>query len=174
MAQYIAFLRGINVGGHRKIPMADLRALCLKRAGVTAVRSYIASGNLVIDADRSGAELALEIQNAIADTFGFDVPIVVFDADAMRQVLANCPFPDGKGNQVHGFLCLDQPALDQGRIDALGRASEALVCVDRTVWVHTPEGVATSKLMAGMESCIGPATARNLNTLRKMVEMLDG
>jgi uncharacterized protein (DUF1697 family) len=174
MAQHIAFLRSINVGGHRKIPMAPLRAICLGIGGVCDVRSYIASGNLVVTGDHPLNALAADIQSAIASNFAMTVPVVVLDAHQMRQVLASCPFSAEAGNKVHGFLCLEPPAIDQARIDKLKRPSEQLIVIDQVAWVHTPEGVATSKLMAGMESCIGPATARNLNTLRKMVEMLDG
>lgn len=174
MTHYIAFLRGINVGGHRKVPMTDLRALCMGIAGVSDVRSYIASGNLLVTADDPTDALATSIHDVIATEFGFDVPTVVMDAPQMHQILASCPFSAEAGNRVHGFLCLDAPVIDQARIDRLKRTSEQLVVIDQVAWFFSPEGVATSKLMAGMESCIGPATARNLNTLRKMVEMLDG
>ena len=168
--KYVAFLRGINVGGNCKIPMADLRLLC---AGITSdpgVRSYIGSGNLVFSATEP---LADQIAGGIKDRFGFDVPIVVLAASEMRQVLADCPYAGAAGNTVHGYLCLETPTVDRVKIDSLKAPTEQVSVMGRTVWLFAPDGVGRSKLAAKMETCIGPATARNLNTLIKMVEMLE-
>ena len=174
MISYVAFLRGINVGGHRKVPMAELRTICARVTADAGARSYIASGNLVFQTALPVRDLAQGLKTAIVDHFGFDVSIVIIPEPDMRRILANGPFKDAPGNQVHAFFCLDTPIIDHARIDRLKRATDQLVCVERTVWVFTPQGVATSKLMAGMDTCIGGATGRNLNTVRKVVEMLDG
>ena len=168
MQVWTAFLRGVNVGGHRKIPMADLRAICPG----TQVRSYIASGNLIFAADGDAPGLAATLQARIAAQFGFDVPVLVLSAPALGQLLQACPFAGQAGNQVLGYLCLAPPQCDHAGIDALRAGAEQVAVTDRTVWLHAPGGIGQSKLAAKLEKLIGvPSTARNLNTLTKVAEL---
>lgn len=174
MAMFVAFLRGINVGGHRKVPMADLRRLLANISGDPDAQTYIASGNAVFAAEGRADTLAAEIAAGIKTKFGFDVPVLVLDEDTMRAVLDACPCPDEKGNLAHAYLCYDDPKIDHANVEALRATSENVTVVGRTVWLHAPDGVGRSKLAAKMEKLIGvEATARNLNTVRKMVEMLE-
>jgi len=174
MAMFVAFLRGINVGGHRKVPMAELRKLLAGISGDPNAQTYIASGNAVFAAEGRADTLAAEIAAGIKAKFDFDVPVLVLDESAMRAVLAECPCPDEKGNLAHAYLCYDDPVIDQAGVEALRVASETIIVVGRTVWLHAPDGVGRSKLAAKMEKLIGAeTTARNLNTVRKMVDMLD-
>lgn len=172
MPKYAAFLRGINVGGNCKIPMADLRRLCVGITSDPTVRSYIASGNLVFSSTLPPQTLADQITAGIKDSFGFDVPVVVIPAPEMRAIIAACPFANEAGNTVHGFFCVDDPTIDQGKIVTLKSPTEQIAVIGRTVWLFAPDGVGRSKLAAKMETCVGPATARNLNTLTTIVEML--
>lgn len=174
MSNWVVFLRGINVGGHRKMPMADLRRLLVDTTSDPKARTYIASGNAVFEAEGTADVLAAALRTAIADAFGFDVPTLVLSEEEMRAILASCPCPGAKGNLAHAYLCYGPPLLDQSGIDALRAASETVAVVDNTVWLHAPDGIGRSKLAAKMEKLIGvEATARNLNTMRKIVEMLD-
>lgn len=174
MTKYACFLRGINVGGHRKIPMADLRRLIVGKTSDICVRTYIASGNAVFAAEGSKKALAMMLRNAIQESFGFDVPVLLLHAKEMRDVLAACPWPQSQGHLAHGYLCFDAPKLDLAAVEVLRIPTETVTVIGRTVWLHAPDGVGQSKLAAKMEKLIGVgATARNLNTLRKMVDMLD-
>ena len=169
MAKFVAFLRGINVGGHRKVPMAELRAICPG----SGVQSYIASGNLTFDAE--DGDHAAVLTQRIKATFGFDVPVLVLGESQMRATLAGCPFPMDAGKLVHAYLCYDDPKLDEAGVAALRTATEQVAVIRRTVWLYAPDGIGQSKLAAKLERLIGAeATARNLNTMIKMVDMLDG
>lgn len=171
MTKFVAFLRGINVGGHRKVPMAELRTICPG----TDVQSYIASGNLTFEAEGDSHEHATSLAARIKETFGFDVPVLVLDENQMRAVLATCPFPQDAGKLVHAYLCYGPPALDQAGVATLKAPTEQITVIDRTVWLYAPDGFGRSKLAAKFERLIGvEATARNLNTMIKMVDMLDG
>lgn len=173
MAEFAVFLRGINVGGHRKIPMADLRALLVGMPSVTTAQTYIASGNALIEAKGQANALAQEIAHAIKDMFGFDVPVLVVEGETLRATLADCPFPRDTGKLVHAFLCYGDPQLDVAAIGALQMPTEQVAAVGHTVWLYAPDGFGQSKLAAKMEKLIGvEATARNVNTLQKMVDML--
>ena len=172
MDSFIVFLRGVNVGGHRKLPMADLRAALEARSDVARAESYIASGNLRLEVEGDAAAL---VEAAIAERFGLEVEALAVDATAYRALMQANPFPEGEGSKVHAWLWQTQPDPDHARIDALKSASEEIAFTDRAVWLHAPDGIGRSKLAAGMEAALGvSATARNLNTLRKMAEMLDG
>ncbi len=174
MTKFVAFLRGINVGGNRKVPMADLRQICAAKTAGTGVRSYIASGNLVFEAEGAPEEHAVAIKDGIEEAFGFDVPVLVLDEAAMKAVLDGCPFPRDAGKLVHAYLCYDDPELDLDGVDALRAPTEQVAVLGRTVWLHAPDGIGRSKLAAKVERLIGvDATARNLNTVIKMVSMLD-
>jgi uncharacterized protein (DUF1697 family) len=154
--------------------MADLRRICAEATAADNVQSYIASGNLIFEADGTPDYLAARITEGIKDAFGFDVPILVFPEEQMRSIQANCPFPRDAGKQVHAFLCYEQPRLDSDRIAALKTMTEQVACIDQTVWLYAPDGIGRSKLAAKLEGLLGTrATARNLNTINKIVEVLE-
>jgi uncharacterized protein (DUF1697 family) len=77
-ARYLVLLRGINVGGRNKVPMAALRDL-LESHGHTNVSSHIASGNVILSSDRSGAAIKRELEQALPKTFKSATAMKVFD-----------------------------------------------------------------------------------------------
>ena len=89
-------------------------------------------------------------------------------------MLASCPAPAAAGSLVYVYLCFDPPQINKAELDGSRAASETVRVVGRTVWLFAPDGVGRSKLAAKIEKLTGvQVTALNLNTLRKMVEMLD-
>jgi len=114
--KYISLLRGINVGGHRKIKMAELRAL-YESLGLTDVRSYIQSGNVVFRAPSERAPEAIEraIEEAIGRQFGFDVPVVLRSQSAWAEIISDNPFPVSEGDDIksrHVLFLKSKPAPD--------------------------------------------------------------
>ncbi|HJU02814.1 MAG TPA: DUF1697 domain-containing protein [Actinomycetes bacterium] len=90
---YLALLRGVNVGGKNKVPMAQLKA-CFEELGCENVRTYIASGNVLFESTRSSAELTEEIQEALPKRFELDselIRILVLSRDQMRKVIDQAP-----------------------------------------------------------------------------------
>lgn len=167
MARFVGLLRGINVGGHKPVPMAELRALC-EKLGWREVETYIQSGNVVFTA-AAAAEAALE--KAIAKRFGFPVDVIVRSAKAWP---ARCPWPDREPNRV--MLLLSKATPKPGAVEALREraAGEAIEAVGGAIWVHYPEGVGKTKLTpALLDRVIGsPVTARNWTTVQKLGGML--
>lgn len=93
MTMYAALLRGINVSGHKKVPMAELRTL-LTELGHGDVRTHLQSGNAVFSsASDDENALAAELERAIEKRFGFPVPCLVRDGGYLAAVAAACPFP---------------------------------------------------------------------------------
>lgn len=184
----VALLRGINVGGHRKVPMAELRTL-LTDLGFGDVATYIQSGNVVfsggpvdfVDAEES-------IVRAIADRFGFDVPVCVRDRSELvtaldRSTVLFPPSDDAGGpndkrahdKRVHvGFLSA-VPVIERVAAIDSGRSPGDVVIVDgREAHVYYAVGAGSSKMTSDyIERTLDVAmTMRNLTTLRKLVDLV--
>ena len=177
MTTWIALLRGINVGGNRRVPMADLRT-ALEAIGLDDVRTYIVSGNVVFRSRRSDASaLTREIEAAIGRRFGFPVAVVLRTAAEMRTVLAADPIPDGSAadpaHRYAVFLLADPSPERLAGIDPAAVAPDVFVAGDRVIHAWYKGGLQASKL-AGQLTDRGlgvTATARNWNTVRKLVEL---
>jgi uncharacterized protein (DUF1697 family) len=99
MTRYLVLLRGINVGGRNKVPMAALREL-LERHGHTKVSTYIASGNVILSSDRSAATIQHELEEALPKTFKLDselIAVLVLTRAQLRAVVQKRP--KGFGDQ---------------------------------------------------------------------------
>ena len=171
MNQYAALLRGVNVGGRNKVPMPELRAWAAG-LGWDDVRSYIASGNLVFRADEG--DHAGDLRAAIADRLGLEVPVLVLSDGAVRSALADCPFVPDDARHVHVYFLFADSQVDNALLDELRASSEALEVAGRVAWLYSPDGIARSKLAARISDVLGTdATARNLRTVRTLVDMFD-
>lgn len=175
MTVWIALLRGVNVGGHRKVPMPELRAVA-EAEGFVGVATHVQSGNLVMragEADRDGVERRLEA--AIARHFGFKVAVVARDRTEWQAVVRANPFANAAAvpKMLHAFI-LAGPA-DAGakaRLDARQRADEEYELIGETLYLFTPSGIGRSKFAASVERLLAvPATARNWSTVLKLHEM---
>lgn len=100
MARHVALLRGVNVGGNNKVPMADLRA-ALEDAGYGGVRTYIQSGNVLLESRRSGSALEDDVEDVLERRFGFPVLVVARSESQLRAVVADAP--DGFGTEPHRY-----------------------------------------------------------------------
>lgn len=165
MPSYVALLRAVNVGGTGKLPMSELKAMCLAE-GFGTVRTYIASGNVVFSADRSEAQIKAALEKRLKDYAGKPVGVIVRTAKEMRDVLASNPFPDAPRNwTVAIFLDSPPPADTLGRMQ--GRKEEEVGLGKREIYVAYGAGMGRSKLKipAGANG-----TARNINTIAKLAE----
>jgi uncharacterized protein (DUF1697 family) len=173
----IVLLRGINIGARRRVGMPALRER-LTDAGCSDVRTYVQSGNVVLDSDRSPQQLARVCERQIAEGFGFDVDVIVRTRDELAEVVERNPLgevaTDPKRYQV-SFLSAE---LDPGTVAALEdhvAASEQFVVIGRELYAWHPEGVARSKLwnkLAGQGLGV-TATARNWTTVTTLLAMAD-
>ncbi|CQR61046.1 DUF1697 domain-containing protein [Streptomyces leeuwenhoekii] len=178
MTTYAALLRGINVGGSRKLPMADLRTL-LAGLGHTGVRTYLQSGQAVFTAGHGDEEsLAAELTRAIEKRFGFTVDVLVRDHAYLRAVAEACPFPAAEleARQLH-VTYFSAPAGPErfAEIDQAAFLPEEFRLGDRALYLYAPNGLGRSKLA---EALSRPrvtkgliATTRNWNTVVKLVEL---
>jgi uncharacterized protein (DUF1697 family) len=175
MARLIALLRAVNVGG-RKLPMAELRALCAD-LGWKDVETYIQSGNLVFSAPGKPEALEAQLEKAIEDRFGLDVPVIVRTAAQWAHYVAANPFPEvaeGEPNRLQLLVSKRPPDGEAAaKLTARARAGEIVEAAGGALWFHFPEGVGTSKLTpAAIDKAAGsPSTGRNWRTVVKLQEM---
>jgi uncharacterized protein (DUF1697 family) len=171
----VIMLRGINLGPSRRVPMADLRAV-LTDAGFEDVRTYVQSGNVVLESAAKPAALERQTAKLISERFGFDVPVVVRTARQLAAVVKLNPLgdvaDDPKRYQV-SFLS-DKPGADVvQKLEALVSAQERFACHGREIYAWHPDGVARSKMwnaLAGKGLGV-TATARNWTTVTTLLEM---
>lgn len=161
MRTHIALLRAVNVGGTGKLPMAELRAIA-DALGYTNVRTYIASGNLLLDSAQSQAGVRERLERALAAFAGKPVGVVMRSAAELAALLDANPFPEAPGNRV--LVSLLNDALP-ARPELRHQRDERVVFAAREVWVHYGDGMAQSKLRIPAAEA---GTARNLNTLRAL------
>ena len=169
MTRYAAFLRAVNVGGTGKLPMAELRLMC-EGLGFAKVQTYIASGNVVFESSLSAAKAKAALETAIAKYLGKSAGIFIRDKAALEVVIAANPFPQAEGNRLMVILLNDTPS--QAMIDAAKfKTNEQVALGNACLYIHYPTGMGQSKLkIPGAEQ----GTARNMNTMRKMLELLHG
>ena len=163
----IVLLRGINVGGHNKLLMVELTDI-LNGLGAEGVRTYIQSGNAVMQGDIGGEAIAAAIETAK----GFRREVMVVSCKAFSAIANANPYPKSEGKALHIWFLASAPDFDAERADALAAVSERYHVTDRAIYLHAPDGIGRSKLAAAMEKIAGvPATARNWNTVSKLLEM---
>ena len=174
MRRWVALLRGINVGGGNRVPMAELRTLA-EALGWQNVQSYIASGNLIFQADGDPHDLESALRSAMVEHLDVDVPILILSAADFRKALATCPFEPEDGRHVHGMLLWSEPDFDESAYRALKTENEELDVQPGIAWLHAPDGIGRSKLAEKLGKVITGTriTGRNLNTLRMLADMLD-
>lgn len=173
----VALLRAVNVGG-RKLPMAELRALCAG-LGWEDVATYIQSGNVVFSAAGRPAAIEKALEDAIAGRFGLDVPVIVRTAAEWALYPAGNPFPEAAKDEPNRLMLLltKRPAAPgaEALIQARAQAGERVRRAGDALWFHYPGGAGTSKLTPSLidRATGSPGTARNYRTVLKLKEMLE-
>ena len=174
MKKCIAILRGINVGGHRKILMVDLK-LKLTSIGFIDVSTYIQSGNVVLESESNPES---KIKELIQSNLGFSPEVLALTETEFNSAVINNPYQEhsGKvleGKYVHFYFCKEMPSLNTEKLDAVASKTERYRLIDKVFYLHAPDGIGRSKMVTKIEACFGvPATGRNLNTVNKVQQMI--
>ncbi len=166
MAAFVALLRAVNVGGTGKLPMSELKAIC-EELGFAAVRTYIASGNVIFTSRKSEAAIKTALEKRLQAHAGAPVGVLVRSAAEMTQVAADNPFPKAAPNRTVAIF-LDKPPPADALAGVRGRRDEELRLGRREIYVHYGDGMGTSKLVIPAAR-IG--TARNMNTIATLAKM---
>jgi uncharacterized protein (DUF1697 family) len=175
MAGAVVLLRGINVGGHRRVPMAELRELA-HELGLINPRTYVASGNLVFETDIRPEDVASDLEHAIEQRFGFPVDVIARSAADWRAYVQSNPFPQAaRAMPKWVWMFLSKEMAREQAMEELADAAPDLR-VERAgdaIWIHMPDGVSKAMLRIKWDRVIGsPSTSRNWRTVETIGRML--
>lgn len=167
MPTFVAFLRGINVGGNTMLPMKELAALCVD-IGFQEVRTHINSGNVIFKSALSEEKLKTNLTKALHEKTGRSIDVMIRNDLELRSILAGNPFPDANGSQV-GVVLLTKPVPKNLLDDMVISGPEEVRLAHREIYIHYPNGMGRSKLKFPSTGEAG--TIRNINTIAKLVEL---
>lgn len=176
MTQWLALVRGINVGGNNIVSMKVL-AQCMADAGCVNVKTYIQSGNLVFQhSEVEPTSIVKLLSELINQNFGFLPKVMVVSAAEFRQILIANPYKQifNEPKEVHFFFCKHPPiSADLVALQQLTAPTEVFELFNSGLYLFAPQGIGRSKLVANMDKLLGQSTtARNLNTLLKLDKLL--
>ncbi len=174
----IALLRGINVGGNKKVEMKKLKAT-FEQLGYTDVVTYINSGNVVFTATEHRAKLIAEsIERKVVTDFGFEVPTIVVSAEVLQSIVNEIPSDWTNDDEWKTDVCFLWEEIDDSTImEKLGydETIETMVYIPGAVIWHVSRA---NQLKSKMQKIVGTKlyslmTVRNINTVRKLAALLD-
>lgn len=173
MKTYIALLKGINVGGHKKVPMAELRDL-LAKSGFQNVQTYIQSGNVVFQSSEETKNLEDKIQNIISSHFGFEVSVIVKTNAELQIIFDSCPFE--KDKKVMSYFIILNKIPDAKMIDEVNKIvyeNEEIIIKNNCLYFYSSKGFGQTKFNMNTYErklkVIG--TSRNYKTMIKLIEI---
>ena len=176
MSTYISMLRGINVGGQKKVGMKELKEL-YESLGFGRVRTYVQSGNVVFDYPYSDpSTLVSKVERGIEGRFGFKVPVVIRTRDELQRLITNTPFVGKDESKVHVTFLSAEPAAPAE--DEIGRAkdgAEEFSISGRDVYLFCPNGYGVTKLSNALfeRKLKVSATTRNWRTVNALLSIAE-
>lgn len=171
---YIALLRGINVGGHKLIKMADLRQQ-LEMMGLEKVQTYIQSGNVLFESEEGAEQLSQQIEEQIRNAFHFSVPVILRTSTELYRIIENCPFSVDKlleGESIHLSVLAELPSEE-----AINDLLKFQCDVDefqikgKEIYLYFRQSIRNSKLAVHLQKLGVQSTLRNWKTINKLAAM---
>ncbi|PFV83712.1 cytoplasmic protein [Bacillus sp. AFS059628] len=177
MTIYIALLRGINVGGHKIIKMADLKQM-FESIELKQVKTYIQSGNIVFESEKDIDFLNKQIQSEIKNVFGFDVPVMLRTHVEFINMIKRCPYEVDsllEGESIHvAFLANELSEKEKDQLLMQKNETEDCYIDENVVYVFFKNSIRNSKLMNQFQRLHTPATVRNWRTVSKLKKIVEG
>lgn len=182
MDRYIALLRGINVGGHNKIKMVELRT-SLEQLGLQNIKTYIQSGNILFESKESEEVIQNKIHYKIEEDFGVSITVVIRTAKELHDIVTRLPFnkldisratASAKGECLHvAMLPLVPSTSNSDKLLSYINDKEQCVIKGRDVYLLFHDSIRNSKLHNNLMKLEIPATVRNWKTLSKLSSMIE-
>lgn len=173
MTRFVALLRAVNLGPVNRVSNAALREW-VADLGYSAVKTHLASGNVVFTADETDRDVgAAKIAARIKDETGFDIAVLGRTHGDLVAALEGNPSPNAEEKQlVVTFLGGEPSTSSVDKLNALKTESEELVFAGEVAYLHCPDGLGRSKLAARFNKTIDVvATGRNLRTVRTLADL---
>jgi len=177
MATYISILRGINISGQKLIKMDALRKM-YETLNFENVKTYIQSGNVVFSTDKTDLrKIETQISLQIEKEFGFEVPVIVLQAETLEKIIKNNPFVKDKQKDtsfLHVTFLADKPKeIDKISIENKKQQGEEIEYAENTIYLYCPNGYGNTKLNNNfLESKLKiKATTRNWKTTNELLKL---
>jgi uncharacterized protein (DUF1697 family) len=178
MAIHISMLRGINVGGHRKVDMKELKAL-YEAMGFKKVSTYIQSGNVIFQTGKKSTaqQVAEKIEEGIFKKYQFEVSVIIRKMEELEKSILNNPFIGKRGidiQKLHLTFLDKEPSLaDWDQIKGLDRLPDQFMLVGKEIYLYCPGGYGITKLTNGFfeNKLKVKATTRNWNTVNQLLQL---
>ncbi|MEO9569765.1 MAG: DUF1697 domain-containing protein [Polaribacter sp.] len=170
MKTYIILLRGINVSGKNKLPMADLRTL-LNDLGFKNVQTYIQSGNIILESEEGKSVVCNKIKEGIQSKFGYDVPVIARTIPEWKKAIAKYPFPIDN-TKIVAFVFLNKKVYET-KIDVKGINNDEYLIDNDMIYIYCQSGFGKTKLSNNLfeRKLNVTATTRNYKTTIKLLEL---
>jgi uncharacterized protein (DUF1697 family) len=173
MTIYFALLRGINVGGHNMIKMAELKRM-FEELGYERVQTYINSGNVIFESSENVNTLEGQIEREISKVFGFNIAVVLRTADELSSIIDKSPFGElvlTEGQSIHLTLLKEAPTQEQiDKLPVVDQGDDEYYINGKEIYVLYRNSILNSKLPKKFQNLL-PATARNWKTIMKLDAM---
>jgi uncharacterized protein (DUF1697 family) len=174
MKTFIVLLRAVNVAGKNSIKMAELKSH-LENVNFQNVKTYIQSGNIILQSNLSSSDVLLKVREIINKYFGLFVQVFVLDRESLQQILVNNPFHNKEeGHRI--FITLLNKKPDSANLDKLALidvGDEKYVIKNEVLYFYVPQGMANSKFSNPFieQKLKVVSTGRNRNTMLKLTEL---
>ena len=183
MANYLALLRGVNVGSANRIKMDDLRRL-FEQAGCSRVETYIQSGNVLFESQDSEEELVRKTEAALLEAVNIRTNVVIRSAEELHQAVANLPFSaaeiDGataqntEGECLYVLFAVAPPKPEAlTKVEKSGESEDRFRVIGREAYLLLSQSIRASKLAVRLQNALSPVTARNWNTTLQLLERIN-
>ncbi|MGD2196907.1 DUF1697 domain-containing protein [Lysinibacillus fusiformis] len=179
---YVALLRGINVGGHNKIKMADLREALIPLR-LQNIRTYIQSGNILFESTELEEVLQKQIHETIQMNFDITSTVIIRTAEELQHIVNNCPFSQqdiaeasatAVGESLHvAFLPAAPTEENREKYLSYENDQERCVIIGREVYLLFYKSIRNAKLSQQLPKLEMPATVRNWKTIMKLTSMFE-
>lgn len=172
MPKYVALLRGVNIGG-RTVKSADLKA-CFIHAGFANAQTVLATGNVVLESNKTAENLKLDIEKFLLETFDFPIKNCVISSSTLEKIIKNYPFSSAETDYHRYVIFMDSSfEIDSSNLD---KNLEAVKSGDGVIYWRVLKGRTLDSDFAkslAKHSNSHFSTTRNLNTLEKIITKLD-
>lgn len=171
MPRYALLLRGVNVGGHRRLPMKDLQKM-LQELGFDGVSTYLQSGNAVVASEADADTVAARVERGLAERLGVETDVLVRSGAELADVITANPFRDAVSTPtlLHVAFLSGQPDPERWQaLDPETFAPDAFRLGDRAVYLRFAVSAGRSAMPAAVVGRLGVvATSRNWNTIQEL------
>ena len=173
MPTYIALLRGINVGGHKKFTKAQQLDM-ISHLGYENATVYLHTGNWIFETSETKEEITQHISKAIQNKFGWELPILVLTPSEIEKILTNCPFSEEKKVKSYFIILSEKPDANLvTEVSSIQYPDEEIIIIDRCIYFYSANGYGRAKFnMNAFEKKLNvQATSRNYKTMTKLISL---